>query len=472
MIKKYLISITIACAVLASLLYLAKPCAALEIHPSGTLQVLTQWSTGSLLGFSSPYSGRDINNNFRASQYSRFQFDFNQHEVVSATALFEIDTYWGVDEEGSEFVGGQIGTDGVNIQTTYVFLKVEPENIPLKARAGLTSVHLPNQVGGSIILDDNIAALVLQYEFTRDMNGSFIWGRPYDRLNQSRSNETMDLFAVTYTYTPDDHVFTPYLVWSNIEKNVAGDPLGSAWVDGGNIGLWNGFSGFSGHPWALWTGFSGHYQVSHNISVKTDLMWGTLYGGTDAASRQGAVLLGEVDWSLDFMTIGILGWWASGDDDNAYKNGAGRMPFITNQWGLTDFGYYKYAITTESALVIQDATGRWTLGLVIDDLIFTEKLTTSCKFLYGHGTNSTDAVKNNRFSPELLEGGYRNNWGTYLTNKDWLIEIDSETTLELYENLSLILRLGYIHVEVDPQVWGTGDTRDAYRAVLLWNYQF
>ena len=387
-------------------------------------------------------------------------------------ALFEIDTFWGVDKESTEFEGGQIGTDGVNIQTTYAFLKVEPENIPLKARAGLTSVHLPNQVGGSIILDDNLAALVLQYEFTDKMNGSFIWGRSYDRLNQSRSNETMDIFAVTYTFAPDDHVLTPYIVWSDFGKNVAGDPLGSAWVDGGNIGLWNGFSNFSGNPWAFWGGFSSRYHGVRNLTVKTDLMWGTLYGGTDSASRQGAVLLGEVDWAFDFMTVGILGWWASGDDDNAYENGAGRMPFITNQWGLTDFGYYKYAITTESSLLIQDATGRWTLGLVIDDLVFAEDLTTSCKFLYMHGTNSTDAVKNNRFSPELLQGGYRNNWGTYLTNKDWLVEIDSETTLKLFENFSIILRLGYIHIEVDPQVWGTSDTRDAYRAVLLWDYQF
>lgn len=470
--KYYLASIIIIFIVLASFFCLATPCGALEIRPSGTLQVLSQWSTGSMLGFTSPYEGKEINNNFRASQYSRFQFDINPHQVVSGTALFQIDTYWGVDGEGSEFAGGQIGTDGVNIQTTYMFLKVEPENMPLQARAGLTSVHLPNQVGGSIILDDNLAAIALQYKFTDNMNGSFTWGRPYDRANQSLSNETMDIFAATFTYTPDDHILTPYVAFSDFGQNVAGKPLGSAWVDGGNIGLWNGFSDFSGNPWAFWAGFSGRYRSPYNIIAKTDLMWGTLHGGRDAASRQGAVLLGELDWVLDNVTIGILGWWATGDDDNAYRNGAGRMPFVTNQWGLTDFGYYKYAITTESSLLLQDATGRWTLGLVIDDLTLTYDLTTSCKFLYMRGTNSTDAVKNGRFSPELLQGGYRNNWGTYLTNKDWLIEIDSETTLNLYENLSLILRLGYIHIEVDPRVWGSSDTRDAYRAVLLWDYQF
>lgn len=434
--------------------------------------MFTQWSTGSTLGFTSPYAEKEINNNFRAAQYYRLQFDVNPHEVVSGTALFEVDTYWGVDEEDSEFAGGQLGTDGVNVQTTYMFLHVAPDHIPLEGRAGLISATLPNQVGGSIILDDNLAAMALEYELADGINSSFIWGRPYDNSDQSSSNETMDIFAAIFSYAADDNILTPYIAYSEFGKNVSGDPLGSAWVDGGNIGLWNGFSDFFGNPWAFWAGFSGQYHSPHNIIAKTDLMWGTLHGGSDAASRQGAVLLGELDWVLDFMTIGILGWWASGDDDDAYKNGAGRMPFVTNQWGLTDFGYYKYAVTTESALLIQDATGRWTLGLVIDDLTFTDNLTTSCKFLYMRGTNSTDAVKNNRFSPELLEGGYRNYWGTYLTNKDWLIEIDTETTLKLYENLNLILRLGYIHIDVDPQVWGASDTRDAYRAVLLWDYQF
>lgn len=471
--KHFLVSIIIM-GTITLLTGMYSQCRAVTIHPSGTLQVFTQWSTGSTLGFTSPYAEKEINNDFRGAQYSRFQFDINPDEFVSATALFEVDTYWGRNEGNGfgEFSGGQIGTDGVNIQTTYAFLHVQPSNIPLQARAGLTSVSLPNQIGGSILLDDNIAAVVLEYEVAEGVNSSLIWGRPYDNADSSFSNQTMDIFAATFTYAQHGNILAPYITYTQFGKNVAGDPLGSAWVDGGNIGLWNGFSDFSGNPWAFWTGFSSRYHGPYDLVAKADLIWGTLHGGGDAAGRQGAVLLGELDWVLDFMTIGILGWWATGDDDDSYKDGSGRMPFITNQWGLTDFGYYKYAITTESSLLIQDTTGRWTLGLVVEDLTLTERLSTSCTFLYMRGTNSADPVKNNRFSPELLEGGYRNNWGTYLTKKDWLIEIDSETTLQLYENLNLILRMGYIHIEVDPHVWGTADTRDAYRAVLLWNYQF
>lgn len=463
---------SIVCVALTVIFGKATPCVALKIRPSGTLQVFTQWSTGSTLGFTSPYADKEINNNFRAAQYYRLQFSINPDEVVSATTLFEIDTYWGVDEEDTEFAGGQIGTDGVNVQTTYSYLHVRPTEVPLEVQAGLISAHLPNQVGGSIILDDNIAGAAMSYRLTPKINSTLLWGRPYDNADHSVSNQTMDIFAASFNYTPDHCTLTPYIAYSQFGKDVSGDPLGSAWVDGGNIGLWNGFSDFSGNPWAFWTGFSGQYHSPFNLIFKTDLMWGTLHGGTDAASRQGAVLLAGIDWVLDFMKIGVLGWWGSGDGSNAYKDGAGRMPFVTNQWGLTDFGYYKYAITTEESLLIQDTTGRWTLGFVVDHLVLAEDVSTACTFLYMRGTNDTDAVKNNRFSPELLEGGYRNNWGTYLTKRDWLIEIDSETTVKVYENLNLILRLGYIHIEVDPQVWGTSDTRDAYRAVLLWDYQF
>ncbi|OBQ52624.1 outer membrane homotrimeric porin [Halodesulfovibrio spirochaetisodalis] len=452
------------------------PCAAFEVRPSGTLQVFTQWSTGSTLGFESPYSEQEVNNNFRGAQYFQLQFDVNPDDAVSATGLFEVDTYWGVDDGDEygygEFTGGQIGSQGVNVQTSQLFVHVQPEDSEFRGRAGLISVHMPNQIGGSIILDDTVAAIALAYKFTDVFSGSIVWGRPYDRPNETVSNRTMDIYSLAVKCAAGSQISTPYVLYSNFGKNVSGDPLGSAWIDGSNIGIWNGFSDFSGDPWAFWTGFSGKYHLPCDFVFKSDLMWGTLYGGNDPASREGAVLLGELDWRFRHYTLGILGWWGSGDNANSYENGAGRMPFVSNQWGLTDFGYYRTAITTESTLILQDATGRWTLGLLVDDLSLINFFTSSIKLLYMRGTNSPSIVKNNRFSTELLQGGYRNNWGTYLTTKDWLIELDTESTLKLDERLNLIIRLGYIHIEVDPEVWGTSDTRDAYRAIFLLDYEF
>jgi hypothetical protein len=471
----YPLAQTVCCVVFTALICFPLPTYALKVRPSGTLQVFTQWSTGSTLGFQSPYAELEINNNFRAAHYFQIQLDINPNEPVSATALMEIDTYWGVDDGDNgygEFTGGQIGSDGANVQTSQLFMHVEPEDSNFIGRAGLISVHMPNQIGGSIILDDTVGAIALAYRFSDTFNGSVTWGRPYDRPNTTFTQQTMDLYATSFTYAPNDQLYTLYAMYSDFGKNVAGTPPGSAWVDGGNIGIWNWFADFSGAPWAFWAGFSGKYHSPSDLVFKSDLMWGTLYGGNDPASRQGAVLLGEIDWLLHNYTVGILGWWASGDNATAYENGAGRMPFVSNQWGLTDFGYYRTALTTESSLILQDATGRWTLGLLVDDLSFIDFFTSSIKLLYMRGTNSPSTVKNNRFSPALLQGGYRNYWGTYLTTQDWLIELDTESTLKLTERLNLILRLGYIHIEVDPEVWGTSDTRDAYRAVFLFDYEF
>lgn len=462
-------------AVVAFLFYYATCAGAIEIRPSGTVIMFTQWATGTDLGFKSPYSDPGLENDFRGAQRLYFKVDINPHEEISATAFLEVDTVWGGTEPRNTgtLAGGQIGTHGVNVATKNLFMTWRPESLPLTMRAGIYGVALPNQIGGNLILYDDVATIVTSYKISETMNSTFLWARPYAHNPTIESQHTsMDIFALSYTLQHTHHTMTPYVAFTRFGRNVSGTPLGSAWSDGGNFGMWNGFSDFSGYPNAFWAAFSGKFHIGTDVTLLTDFLWGTLDGGHKSASRQGAVLLAELDWMLPHMTLGIIGWWASGDSASAYKDGAGRMPFINNQWGLTDFGYYRSSLTTESNLILQDATGRWTIGLIVDDLHWTNTLSSMLKVLYMQGTNSPEIVKNSRFSASLLEGGYRNNWGTYLTTHDWLIEVDFENTLQLQEDLSLIWRTGYIHIEVDPDVWGTSDTSDAFRTALLLTYTF
>ena len=449
--------------------------AAVELRPSGTVIVFTQWATGTDLGFESPYSEPGLDEDFRGAQRLYFYLDINPHDEVSATAFMEVDNVWGGTEPGNigTLAGGQVGSDGVNVATKNLFMTWRPKSLPLTMRAGIYGLALPNQIGGNLIIYDDVATIVANYKISDEMCTTVLWARPYaDNPTQGSPHSSMDFFAATYSLQNHNHTMTPYIAVARFGRNVSGDPLGSAWSDGGNFGMWNGFSDFSGFPYAFWAAFSGKFHLGTEFTLLTDLLWGTLDGGSSAASRQGAILLAELDWMLPYMTVGVIGWWASGDSASAYKDGAGRMPFLSNQWGLTDFGYYRSSLDTESNLILQDATGRWTVGLIIDDLQWTHTLSSMLKVLYMRGTNNPDIVKNNRFSPALLEGGYRNNWGTYLTTHDWLIEVDSDTTLELQENLSLIWRTGYIHIEVDPEVWGTNDTKDAFRTALLLTYTY
>ena len=249
MLKQVLLTLIVFCFSLPQFLEAAVHMP--DIHASGNLQVLGSWRTSNDLGFPTS-DDADNQTEFSASQFFHFQFDVNRHDEVSFSLLLEEDTVWGKNEAG-EFSGGQVGTDGVNIQTSHFFMQWMPEDAPLVTRLGLNSVVLPNQVGGNIILDDTVASILATYHYSKNSTFTLLWGRPY---YEDPAHTTMDLYALGLQYAPDDHILSPYIMFSNFGRNVSGDPLGDSWVDGGNIGLWNGFSDFSGNPWAVWAGFS------------------------------------------------------------------------------------------------------------------------------------------------------------------------------------------------------------------------
>ena len=104
------------------------------------------------------------------------------------------------------------------------------------------------------------------------------------------------------------------------------------------------------------------------------------------------------------------------------------------------------------------------------------------------GTNDTKMAAYITGRDGLDDGGraiYRNNtdfnsFGTYLTTADTGIEINFDSTYQMYDNLKFICELGYIHLWLDKDVWGEAggyegnslNYKDAWKASLNVIYSF
>jgi hypothetical protein len=144
--------------------------------------------------------------------------------------------------------------------------------------------------------------------------------------------------------------------------------------------------------------------------------------------------------------------------------------------------------------------GTWGIGARIRDMSFIEDLKHTFRVNFFGGTNSPTMAKyitgkkyiNGTRANTPNRGGAvtdfygaansTNAAGAYLTTLDYGLEINFDSSYKIYENLEMILELGYIHLWLDQSrgVWGADGNRgirgvkltDAVKAGLTIRYTF
>ena len=115
---------------------------------------------------------------FEARQRVRLQLDAVASESLSGTVFFEIgDQLWGQNE-----TGGALGADNnsvVELKRAYIDWMVPQTD--LKVRMGIQGLALPAfTTNASQILDDDVAAVTLNYQFNENVGLTAFWARPYN----------------------------------------------------------------------------------------------------------------------------------------------------------------------------------------------------------------------------------------------------------------------------------------------------
>ncbi|MDR2489753.1 MAG: porin, partial [Desulfovibrio sp.] len=150
-------------------------------------------------------------------------------------------------------------------------------------------------------------------------------------------------------------------------------------------------------------------------------------------------------------------------------------PIVSVDTGFlpTHFGARDAAISTKGA-VMGSGTGTWGVGVQIAKVSFVKDLTHKIKLAYYQGTNSSRAVKDGWYDDLITT---RNCNDMYLTDKDHAWEVNFDHEYKIYENLTAMLELGYINLDLNRSTWrdyGTDGDRNnsAWKAQVLFRYSF
>ena len=479
----------------------------IDVKVKGTWDFAFGWATNVGWANSNYHERKDRNDDsFIARSRVRTQINFITSEYLQGVLMFEIgDLDWGRGGTSGRGSGGGLDADGVNVETKRAYIDWIIPETEVSVRMGIQGLKLPSGPLGSPVFDSDVAGIVVSSPITDMISVTGFWIRPFNQyLNDSEVSgafansldDEMDAFGLVLPITGDGWAVTPWGMYAFVGANsgfydyLLSNGRNSTNTNGNQdstVGWWAGVNFELTIFDPLKFTFDAMYGDLHkndlsglDMSKKDGLWWGTHPMETSVGTR-GWFLAATLDYKLDWGTPGIFGWWGSGDSGNADDTGQlGRMPVVSTDIGFqaTTFGALGSPNIATEGVVLGSGTGTWGVGLQLAKVSFIEDLTHTLRVAYYRGTNDSDLVK--KGGSYVAFTGARD---MYLTDKDSAIEVNFDHEYKIYEHLTALLELGYIHLRLDNDVWDSSanagrsnpdghDSNNAWKAELQFQYKF
>ena len=431
-----------------------------------------------------PGSGYKNEDEFEARQRVRLQLDAVASEALSGTVFFEIgDQMWGQDK-----TGGALGADNnsvVELKRAYIDWMVPQTD--LKVRMGIQGLALPSfTTNASQIIDDDVAAVTLNYQFNENVGLTAFWARPYndnggyssrwDGNNYDQNYmDNMDMFAVLLPLTFDGVKVTPWVMYAAMGPGMFNydKKPGNAWgrVSTGMV------SGFTGTDWndtygnAFWAGVTGEVTYWDPFRIAWDVNYGSAAYADEKMNREGWLASLLLEYKLDWGTPGLYGWYGSGDDSNP-RNGSERMPVVSAN-GNNDFSNFAFngnPYIAREGVLGSTMVGTWGIGARLKDVSFLEDLKHTLRVNFMGGTNApkmakyvSDYTAYDKRGVEAVTGGGFGYDPIYLTTEDYALEVGLTNTYKMYDNFTVMLDAAYLALWLDNSrsTWGKNPGRSA-----------
>lgn len=385
---------------------------------------------------------------FGARQRLRLQMDFIASEQLKGVFYIESgETVWGNPASVGRSSGGAVGADGVSIEVKRAYVEFLVPNTALTFKVGIQGVILPQVGPSSPIFDDDVAGVVASYGVSDDISIGAMWLRPLDLegdvVGDSPAAEELDAFGLYAAMNFEGFAMTPYVVFAMAGQDLGATSMSPAAPDDDVFGWWLG------------TTFE--LSMFDPFYFAMDLVYGNASADDEAFDRSGWFIQALLSYDLGYMTPALAAWYGSGDDDDA-GDGSETLPSLVPDQYATSFGGDIYSTLGSPVLLGDTFAGSWGVALLLQDISFIEDLTHQFRIAYITGT----ADENAPGVPSSVLGN------TGLTEEDHAIEVNFDSKYMIYDELALMLDLGYINVDIER----ADDLEDAWRMAIGLQYKF
>jgi len=472
--------IALSLALLGALAVGATSAQAADIKASGAWQIDASWMN------QADFNKESKDNNFNIAQRIRTSFQFIANENLKGVLETQIGSNsWGngqyqIGSGRTSLAAGNNAAGGSSIVMRKAYIDFKWPGTKVNVLAGYQSLALPSAFGGgSPILDDHVAGIAAIVPVTDSISIVGGYARPYD-ANTAGSSTTVNgsgaAMDTGFAYANLD--FTGFKVQPFAAYTYAGEAAIKNYVAQGSdakpLGILAPGSSPAGIR-AYWAGAAFTMTALDPFKIMADLNYGKASFNSiesqDKSGRSGWLADIAVDYTgLSMMTPEVFFAYSSGENGDLSKSE--RMPTLSGEnWAYGTFWMQGGDTQNNSYTTPAQNLGFWALGVSLKDIKLIDKLSHTVHFIYFKGTNDKNTVNGSNTSAS-------SSYGSFLTEKDHLFEVDVNSKYQIYEELSLGLELGYINAHFDKDVWANAAvdsdqlSKNAYKAALMLNYSF
>ncbi|EFL51007.1 conserved hypothetical protein [Solidesulfovibrio fructosivorans JJ]] len=450
-------------------------------------QNFTGWSTGSWNNNSGSYTpaGTQTEDRFQIWERFRLRSDFVANEAVKFRLGIKIQDTWG----HGTFTAAN---PEVAIQVYQAYLQFKLPGCAAEVTAGLQDLSLPENAffTDSVVFGgDRAAALVINaplIDNTLAVTAGFARmldrNRTYDTTTTQVADE-LDAYFLALPITLDGFKATPWGAVAVAGRDANYFTAGSYGPNSSfadsllSAGTFMAPSGFRNAQNAYWWA-GGTFEVTALDPVK--LYADVIYGAGNKNdrkknSREGWFIDAGAEYTgFDVVTPQVFAWWSTGEDKST-RNGSERMPSILSNWGPGN----SFLFDCSQDLVKQgnmgvNPIGSMGLGASLNNISFIEKLSNRLTFVYLRGNNSAKAI---RYLNTYMGSNPYFTMGRDLTDNEYIVSANFDTTYQIYENLAAVMETGWAHGEFQSSVWGhrlaeKSREGDAWKVAFGLTYKF
>ena len=402
-------------------------------------------------------SGKDSPENFNAASRIRFGFDYVASEDLSATILFQYRHAWGTDTKG-DFTADPTMNEGDGANHFRMRLAYIDWTIPgtdIKARMGRHALVAPSYAFGSPILNGRGDGITLASAINDNINVGFTWARldSSDANGESfDSEDDADAVMLNAEFAYDGFKVAPWVMYAHADKEglETVKPAGSILFDRDNHAAD-----------AFVIGASAELNMFDPFVFALDALYSNakLHNMDPAAedSFDGFYVAAKASYKFDNGTASFGGWYSTGNDEDA-KNDNGFVMLDPGFAASTIlFGDNIIGVDGYNTLFNNDSPfGTWGLIAEYAGFSFLENLSHTARVVYVQGTNDKDAERDLFMTP---------------TEDDSFVEVDFNSTYQIYKNFSATLELGYVFID-QSNLDGADEQDDIFRSALTFVYKF
>lgn len=462
--------IVMLATLLAFVLGMAATASAADLVASGSWKIAATWMDNYDF-IDSDNAGTDDSqseDDLSIAQRVRTSFAFVANENLRGVLQVEI----GTSEWGAPGAGADLGADDVAIEVKHAYVNFVWPNTDVSIFAGVMPVALPGGPGGNPVFDSDVAAAVISTPILD--NVSLLAG--YARLvadqavvsGNDESAATDNFLDAAFIAVPMDFdgvALTPYAAFVYSGGDFLLDEGPANWeADYGGLMTQNMTAQDADATGINITYFGLTFDVSllDPFNLSGAFHYGAMHGpweNTDRSGWLGEIQLTYTGW--DFVTPALYFAYSTGEDGNSTggntasdEAGAAseRLPTVRESYAVGSFWFGGDWLDAEVIDTGSQEMGFWTVGLFLTDISFVEGLTHEINVLYVQGTNDK-SIGTQYSTAGNNPQAYGADYGNVLTEEDSLWEFDLNTKYQIYDELSAVVRLGYIDMDLDDSVW-------------------